>query len=277
VIDDLSRTLGAILDDPALTAPFPELAASVVSFDRPSETFTPAQTTVNLFLYEIQEDLELRDNTPDVTRTNGQVLIRRPPLRVACTYLVTAWPVGGSDLALQEHRLLSQVLQVYSALPTIPPSLLQGSLVGQAPPLPLLAAEADGLKNPAEFWTALGNRLRAALTVTATVAVPVGAPVAAPAAITQRLGLQQLDQPATLTQSFRIGGRVTDAANQPVAGATALLVQPNLTTTTDADGHFRFSSVAAGTFTLRVTSGAITKEVTITVPAPVGSNYNLQL
>src|SRR2546422_4044517 len=39
--------------------------------------------------------------------------------------------------------------------------------------------------NPAEFWTALGNRLRASFTVMATVAVPVGAPVLAPAAITR--------------------------------------------------------------------------------------------
>jgi hypothetical protein len=31
-------------------------------------------------------------------------VIHRAPKRVACTYLVTAWPVGGTDLALQEQR-----------------------------------------------------------------------------------------------------------------------------------------------------------------------------
>jgi hypothetical protein len=277
MIDDLSRSLRAILDDPGLAAPFPELAAAQISFERPSETFNPAQTTVDLFLYAVRENVDLRDNQPNVTRLNGQVAIRRPPLRVDCSYLVTAWPVGGVEPSLQEHRLLSQVLQVFSALPTIPPGFLQGVLVGQEPPLPLLVAQSNGLSNPAEFWTALGNRLRAAFTLVATVAVPVGAPVLAPAAITHDVRLEQMDLPTTEVRFLQIGGRVTNAANAAVPGATVLLVEPDLGTTTDGDGRFRLGSVAAGTYTLRVTLGAVTQQVAITVPAPIGSSYNVQL
>jgi hypothetical protein len=277
MIDDLSRSLRAILDDPGLATPFPELADAQISFERPSETFNPAQTTIDLFLYDVRENVELRDNTPSVTRLNGQVAIGRPPLRVACWYLVTAWPVGGIEPPLQEHRLLSQALQVFSALPTIPPGFLQGALVGQEPPLPLLAAQADGLSNPAEFWTALGNRLRPSFTLMATVAIPVGVPVLAPAAITHEVRLEQIDLPGTEVSWFLFGGRVTDAASAAVAGATVLLVEPNLSTTTDAEGRYHLGSVAAGTFTLRVTLGAVTQEVTITVPAPAGSNYDVQL
>lgn len=277
MIDDLSRSLRAILDDPGLAGSFPELAAAQVSFERPTETFTPAQTTIDLFLYDLREDVELRSNEPTVSRTNGQVAIGRPPLRVACTYLVTAWPVGGIEPPLQEHRLLGQVLRVLSALPTIPTGFLQGALVGQPLPIPLEVAQADGLSNPADFWTALGNRLRPALTVTATVAVPVGVPAMVPAAITQAVRLEQLDRPATAVQFFRIGGRVTNAASAPVAGATVLLVEPGISTTTDAAGHFILGGVAAGTFTLRATLGAVTQEVTITVPAPIGSDYDVQL
>src|SRR5204863_5477003 len=112
MIRDLSLTLQAILDDSALSATFPELAATQVVFDRPVETFNPTQTAIDLFLYDIRENMELRSNEPTMRRLNGQAEIRRPPLRVVCSYLVTAWPVGGSDLALQEHRLLSQALQV---------------------------------------------------------------------------------------------------------------------------------------------------------------------
>jgi hypothetical protein len=277
MIDDLSRSLRAILDDPGLAASFPELAAAQISFERPSETFNPAQTTVDLFLYDIRENVELRDNQPSVTRLNGQVAIRRPPLRVACWYLVTAWPAGGVEPPLQEHRLLGQALQVFSALPTIPPGLLQGALVGQEPPLPLLAAQSDGLANPADFWTALGNRLRPSFTLMATVAIPVGAPVLAPAVITHEVRLEQIDRPSTEVSSFQIGGRITDAANVAVAGATVLLVEPDLGTTTDAEGRFQVSGVGVGTFTLRATFGAVTQQVTITVPAPAGSNYNVQL
>ena len=56
-----------------------------------------------------------------------------------------------------------------------------------------------------------------------------------------------------------------------------LLVEPDLSTTTDDDGHFWLGSVAAGTLTLRATRGAATQQVTITVPAPIGSSYNVQL
>jgi len=277
MIDDLSRSLRAILDDPALATPFPELAAAQVSFDHPSETFNPAQTTIDLFLYAVSENVELRDNQPNVSRVNGQVAIRRPPLRVDCAYLVTAWPVGGIEPSLQEHRLLGQVLQVFAALPTIPPGFLQGVLVGQEPPLPLLAAQSNGLSNPPELWTSLGSRFRPSFTLTATVSVPIGAPVLAPAAITHEIRLEQIDLSATEIRFFQIGGHVTTAANAAVAGATVLLVEPDLGTTTDANGQFRLGSVAAGTFTLRVTLGAVTQQVTITVPAPLGSTYNVQL
>jgi hypothetical protein len=190
---------------------------------------------------------------------------------------VTAWPVGGVEPALQEHRLLGQALQVFAALPTIPPGFLQGVLVGQEPPLPLLAAQADGPSNPAELWTSLGSRFRPSFSLTATVAVPVGAPVLAPAAITHEIHIEQTGLPGTEVQFFQIGGRVTNAANAAVAGATVLLVEPDLTTTTDADGRFRLGGVAAGTFTLHATLGASTQQVTITVPAPLGSTYNVQL
>jgi Pvc16 N-terminal domain len=132
MIDDLSRSLRVILDDPGLATSFPELADAQISFERPSETFNPAQTTIDLFLYDVRENVELRDNTPSVTRLNDQVAIGRPPLRVACSYLVTAWPVGGIEPPLQEHRLLSQALQVFSALPTIPPGFLQGCWSGRS-------------------------------------------------------------------------------------------------------------------------------------------------
>jgi hypothetical protein len=277
MIDDLSRSLRAILDDPGLAATFPDLAAAQISFEHPSETFNPSQTTVDLFLYGVRENVDLRDNQPNVTRLNGQVAVRRPALRVECSYLVTAWPVGGVEPALQEHRLLGQALQVLSALPTIPPGFLQGVLVGQEPPLPMLTAQSSSPSNPAELWTSLGSRFRPSFTLNATVAVPVGAPVLAPSAITHEVRIEQIGLPGTDVQFFQIGGRVTNAANAPVAGATVLLIEPDLGTTTDADGRFRLASVAAGTFTLRATLGAATQQVTITVPAPLGSSYNVKL
>jgi hypothetical protein len=198
--------------------------------------------------------------------------------------LVTAWPVGGAELPLQEHRLLSQTLQTLSRHPTIPASFLQGSLVGQQPPLPLLTAQTDGLKDPADFWTAIGNKLRPSISVTVTIAMERFAPMTAPMVITEEIRVgertgseEEQIKPSTRQDLFRIGGRITDAASVPVVGATVTLIETGFTTRTDANGRYILDSLAPGVYTLRMQAGATLKTVTITVPAPAGSNYDVQL
>jgi hypothetical protein len=284
MIRDLSLSLQAILDDTALAAAFPELAAAQVVFDRPSDTFNPTQTTIDVFLYDLREDLELRTSETQYERVNGQTRIHRGPLRVICTYLITAWPVGGTDLALQEHRLLSQVLQVLARNPHIPPPFLRGQLIGQEPALPMITARASGIKEPAEFWTAIGNRLRPSITTTVTISMEVFPVITAPTVITEEIRLGERTgpeaktiDPATLTTRFRIGGRVHTAANAPIANATVRLVDTGLSAITDADGQYVLGTLRAGTYTLRVQSGAATVDFAITVPTTTGNRYDVQM
>jgi hypothetical protein len=42
---DLSTTLQAILGDPSLAVPYPELSRAQITLDRPDDGFKPAQTT----------------------------------------------------------------------------------------------------------------------------------------------------------------------------------------------------------------------------------------
>jgi len=256
VIRDLSATLEDVLTDPVLTAGFPELAAATVVFDRPSDTFAPLSTSIDLFLFDIRENLELRSNEPRLERRGFEAVLRQAPRRIDCSYLVTAWPVGGPDLPLKEHRLLSQVLQLLSRLPTIPPAFLQGSLVGQAPPLPMIVPQFDGLKSPAEFWTAMGSRLRASLTVTVTISVPYAPDVTGPVVTTLRnsFGDQGPEGPVE-EEWIAIGGRVLDAGSvppgAPVAGAVVDVLDAGLRATTDELGQYRFERIPAGTRTVR--------------------------
>jgi hypothetical protein len=275
MIQDVSNTLKAILTQPGLPA---DLAAAAIVFDRPADSFAPTQTTVDMFLYDIRENLELRNNESTATRRKGIATFTPPPLRVACSYLVTAWPVGGTNLALQEQQLLAEILQLLSGFPMIPSGFLRGSLVGQQPPLPMVALHPDALRNLSEFWTTLGAKLRASLTVTVTVAMNVlPAPAPAPIVITQELGLEQLNLPATHEAVFHIAGAVTNAASAPVMGASVTIVERGLMATTDANGDFSIGPLAAGTYTLQVLSGATQKGSSITVPATTGTNYNVQL
>jgi len=323
MIRDLSETLQKMLDDEALKIFFKDLFDAHIAFDRPDEGFKPTQTTMNLFLYDIREDMELRSNELVITRDNGDAKIHRPPLRVACSYLVTAWPVG-NDLTLQEHRLLSQVLMVLSQYPKIPDKFLQGKLKEQRPqdpeaegrklypPSPMITAQADGLKNPHEFWTAIGNKLRPSISVTVTISMQPFEPEIADLVIASDLRIAERALPiddqhpnrlqlATLQGPFRVVGKVTtdDQTPTPIAAAKVELTSTNLTgitdvmasihleTKTDDDGVFRFTQTLAsgdaaalvppGAYTLRVTKDQRQKEREITVPAPAGGNYNVTL
>ena len=89
MIDDLTETLREML---RRARPRPPLGEALISFERPAENFKPKdQPTVNLFLYDIRENTTLRSNELSIERANGTVTMHRAPLRVACSYLVTAW------------------------------------------------------------------------------------------------------------------------------------------------------------------------------------------
>lgn len=284
MIRDLSETLRALLDDPALAADFPDLAAAQIAFDRPAEGFSPGQTTVDLFLYDIRENMELRSNEPLHTRTNGDVVIRRAPTRVACSYLLTAWPVGGAEPPLQEHRLLSQALEVLLRYPRIPSAFLQGRLAGQEPPLPMLTAQTEGVRDPAEFWAAIGSKLRASIHLTATIALDVLPPTTAPEVIASRIDLgrraapdeEELAAAAGLAR-YRIGGRITDAGGHPVAGARVRIPKLGLAGLTDEEGRYQLGAMAAGTHAVRVEKGSTVRNVTVVVPPGAAGAYDVQL
>jgi hypothetical protein len=272
MIRDLSATLEAVLTQSGLPT---ELAAAQIAFDRPTEPFNPPQTTVDLFLYDVRENVELRNNEPIRRHTGiGRVTIEPPPLRMACSYLVTAWPVGGPDLALQEHRLLSQVLQLLSRFPTIPASFLVGGLVNQEPPLPMVTAQTDALKNPAEFWTAIGNRLRASLSLTVTVSMPALDPMETGVVSTM---LTTYDVAGARELRVEIGGRVVDLAAKPIADALVDVVNAGLRTRTDADGRYRFDSIPTGPASVRVVAVGFQPKTQVVIVPARSEDYEITL
>jgi hypothetical protein len=275
MIRDLSETLRRLLVQSGLEAE--------VVFDCPAEAFKPTQTTVDLFLYDVRENVELRNNEPIVERQNRQARIRRPPLRVACSYLITAWPGGvtGDELALQEHQLLGRVLQTLAQHPTIPDQVLPNNLKGQDPPWPMVILHPDASKNMSEFWTSLGNKLRPSLTVTVTINMDITAtPEVTPLVQVSQTRLQEQTTPNAVEESFRISGRVLNTATppQPIKNATVVLVETGLTATTDADGYYSLGSISAGTYSLRVEFNSIvTVRQGVAIPPSEGMDYNVQL
>ena len=251
MIRDISETLQSLLEDPALAGEFPDLAGAQISFERPADTFNPPQTTVDLFLYEIKENTVLRTNEPVIQRTGRLATVSQPPRRIDCSYLVTAFPVGGADVALQEHRLLSQTLQVLSRHPTVPAAHLQGSLVSQEPPLPLVAAQIDGLPNVGEFWAALGTRIRAGYTLTVTAALTVH-PDAPEFLVTRKSLGVGLTVGAIEERFVQVGGQILDPAGQGIADALVDLTDISQRARTNGAGRYAFPHVPIGDHQMRV-------------------------
>jgi hypothetical protein len=266
MIRDLSESLKAILLDKSVSL----LDNVDVLFDRPNDPFNPGNTAVDLFLYDLRENTELRSNDYVVERRDHQSIVHPPPMRLNCSYLVTAWPHGGSELALQEHRLLTQVLRTFGQFPTIPAKYLQGSLVGQDPPLPMMAMHPDTLKTMSEFWTSVGNKLRASLTLTVTISVPLYADVAE-FVVTTRSTTVTPEQ-GTPDAWLQVGGRVLDLGAQGIPGAQVEILDgalhgTGLRGTSDADGRFSFLRVPVGTQNLRaVATGFQVKTQPLVVP-----------
>ena len=173
MFDDLDRTLTQLLKQGLPSGVVQQVS---ISFAPPDDSFPPSSVSlpaIDLFLYDIRENRELRSKEWELERrSDGTALRRRPPVRVDCSYLITAWPSKASSTpAYDEHMLLGEVLKVLLRYPTIPDQVQQGSLKGQDPGMPAATIQPGQLQSMGEFWQALGGKAKAALNYTVTIAL----------------------------------------------------------------------------------------------------------
>jgi Pvc16 N-terminal domain len=172
MLDDLDKTLEKLLQQELPSALAERISISFATPDQefPTKVQLPA---INLFLYDVRENLELRNTEWLVERhSNGTATRKRPPVRVDCSYFISSWPVDRVD-AQTEHRLLGEVMKVLLRYPQIPAEFLQGTLQGQQPPLRVESLRPSQLQSMGEFWQAMGGKPRAILNYTVTLSVDV--------------------------------------------------------------------------------------------------------
>jgi hypothetical protein len=185
MLQDLDATLAALLDS--------ELSMQnvAVSFAAPDNQFPPSTVTlpaVAFFLYDVRENFDLRSGQWEVGRADGSFTRTPPPVRVDCSYLITAWASESApDPAADEHRLLGEVMKVLLRHRKIPENYLRGELAGQEPPLPAKIIGEPQLQSMGELWQAMGGRPKAALHYAVTVCVSAGEPVPAGSAVTDKV------------------------------------------------------------------------------------------
>lgn len=174
MLHDLDLTLEELLK-----AELPNLFGDSVStpiavtFVTPNPEFIVTLPALNLFLYDIRENQELRSSSWSVTRQNDETATREPPLvRIDCSYLITMWTSDPKDFAT-EHRILGEVMQVLMRCSRLPPTVLQGKLVDIDTPLRASMLGQVKLQSLGEFWQAMGGKPKVTLNYTITISMPV--------------------------------------------------------------------------------------------------------
>ena len=171
-------------------------------FDAPTKDWAARRNTptVDMYLYDIREDLRRRERgvINDYDQAGHVVRRRLPPRYFNLSYLVTAWTQRPED----EHRLLSALLACFLRHDAIPDELLEGPLAGPGRP----AAITVGLPPPedrgfADVWSALGGELKPSLDVVISVPVDSGQRRAAGPLVTH---------PITVTARSRAGRQVME-------------------------------------------------------------------
>ncbi|GAA2057340.1 MULTISPECIES: DUF4255 domain-containing protein [Streptomyces] len=138
--------------------------------------------TVNLYLYDIREDMRRRERGLHNEYNEAGVIVarRRPPRYFKLSYLITAWTKRPED----EHRLLSSLLISLLRHDALPAAHLPGALAELGIAIPMtIALPPPEDRSFADVWSALGGELKPSLDLVISVPVtespvyPAGPPV----------------------------------------------------------------------------------------------------
>ncbi|GIF07202.1 DUF4255 domain-containing protein [Actinoplanes siamensis] len=199
MIDEVDAALLSLLNEDTL----PGLDIQV-AFDAPTKEWTARRTapTVNLFLYDIQEDMSLRQqgSAAEYDDQGAVVAEHDAPRWFSLSYLVTAWTSRPQD----EHRILSVLLAGLVRHDAVPPELLTGTLADLGLPVSLtIAVPPTRDRGLADIWTAVGGNLKPSLDLV-VVAPLAGGSVRAAATVTDGLRLRTRDADTGVHESRRL-------------------------------------------------------------------------
>jgi hypothetical protein len=197
-----------------------------IAFDAPTREWSGqlSAPAVNLFLYDLRESEEQRPSSPTRRRVGDEWIEAPPPMVMEVSYAITAWAQAVED----EHRLLSQVLSLLYAYPTLPEDMLNARLGNGSQPLSITAKVGQAKGDKADFWTAVGGQYKASLDYVVRLSVESG-----------------------------VARKVADADGTPLHNVWITLPDSGRWTSTGPDGRFLFDRLNPGRHRLlaRTTDG----------------------
>jgi hypothetical protein len=281
-----------------------------VGFEPPNEDWRlsvsgAVEQRVNLYLFDLRENMELRSNARTREMQQGWYVERPAPPRLDCHFLVTAWsPVTfsppGFEPSTEEHALLYDVLEVlmrhkplsarevYKLGVTIPSTNTLATVpLPLQSDLPLDVVQVDAVRNLGDFWNTMKLAWKPALHLTVTIPVVLLEPdIESPAVTTITGDYRQAQSAATAEVLVTVGGRVlAGTPAEAVRGAWVQIVGLNPPDVqairrrliTGTDGRFTFSRLRHGRYRIRAVAtgiGDVPRDVD--VPSETGE-YDVHL
>jgi len=237
-----------------------------IEFDPPVRSWVGGRTrpTLNFFLFDIEENTELRSTQAQTTRGNGVAVRRIAPRRFDLRYMVSAITTVVED----EHLLLWRTLVTLMKHPTLPESLLPESVTSYGLPVAAKVLKHEDAPRALDIWGALETPPRPALIYVVTLPVDLDLTFTAPLVLTRTARYARLRDGVSIEQGVHIGGTVRDRKGRPLVGARVSAEGRAFETTTGSEGEFVLPDVDAGPVTLRVLrDGRPEKRVTFEIPS----------
>jgi hypothetical protein len=143
-----------------------------IVFDAPTRAWASNRhkPTIDLYLYDIREDLQRRQ-VGVVERRNDQGIVEERqdlPRFYKLAYMITAWAQRPED----EHRLLSAVLACCTIHEAVPVDLMPPLLSEFGVPLRLQMADSSPEnRRVSDVWSSLGGDLKASVDLVVTLPI----------------------------------------------------------------------------------------------------------
>ena len=251
--------------------PKPDFYFTVPDEDWLARVHSGNNLRLNIYLYEIRENREMRRAPWDVIELPNHTSVEsHPPVYFDCHYLLSAWsPEEDSEATspvLSEHQVLAETLRVLLRNPDVTPGTLGlgGGPVFQQSHVYLTVAPPETPRVLNDFWSTMKLPWRPAVQLIATAPLDLlqdTPPVPPVTMFIQRYGisLDAQNMSSGVDEFIQIGGWVMDGAtNAPLAGATVQRLDGGGATleavTTDAQGRYTFLGLRRGTHTVRASA-----------------------
>jgi hypothetical protein len=238
-----------------------------VRFEAPTKDWIASLTrpTINLFLFDVQENTEKRETNMRTVRSNGIAERRLSPRRFDLRYMVSALSTEIED----EHELLWRVLSTLMKYQQLPPEVLPETLRSLEPPLTTRIGNREEGGNFLDIWSALGTPPHPALCYIVTAPLDLDIAIQAPIVLTRtaRYG-RTTGNDVLMETAIHIGGVVRSKEGRPLDGLNVKLdSSANNGSTTDDSGRYVLR-VPGGPVSLSVLQhGKIQKRVKLRVPS----------